>query len=250
MIKNEDLKVIYKMKIEYLSVSQIETFKTCPMHYKLKYIYKLPTPPSASISFGVSIHDTLKKFVANPSLNITDIYNESFLEEGYLNKKHKQEFYKKGESYLLGFLKNGYDLKTKTISLEEKFNIKINDSLKIGGTIDRVDDLGNGRYEIIDYKTGANIPTQKEVDKDMQLSFYALAVSTLYKVKPDDIKLSLYYFDTQEKITTYRTAEQLDELKEEILEIKKEIEKSDFKCNGNYFCQQGCEFSMFCNKDN
>lgn len=250
IIKKENPKLINKMKIEYLSVSQIETFKTCPMHYKLKYIYKLPTPASASISFGVSIHDTLKKFVSNPSLNIRDIYKESFLEEGYLNKKHKQEFFKKGEEYLLGFLNNSYDVKTKTISLEEKFNIKINDSLKIGGTIDRVDDLENGRYEIIDYKTGANIPTQKEVDKDMQLSFYALAVSTLYKVKPEDIKLSLYYFDTQEKITTYRTAEQLDELKEEILEIKKEIEESDFKCNGNYFCQQGCEFSMFCNKGN
>ena len=250
IIKKENPKVINKMKIEYLSVSQIETFKTCPMHYKLKYIYKLPTPASASISFGVSIHDTLKKFVSNPSLNIRNIYKESFLEEGYLNKKHKQEFFKKGEEYLLGFLKNSYDVKTKTISLEEKFNIKIDDSLKIGGTIDRVDDLGQGRYEIIDYKTGANIPTQKEVDKDMQLSFYALAVSTLYKVKPEDIKLSLYYFDTQEKITTYRTAEQLDDLKKEILEIKKEIEGSDFKCNGNYFCQQGCEFSMFCNKGN
>lgn len=239
-----------QMTVSYLSVSQIETFKTCPMHYKLKYIYKLPSPASASISFGVSIHDTLKKFVSNPSLNITDIYKESFIEDGYLNKKHKQEFFKKGEEYLFGFLKNSYDVKTKTIALEEKFNIKINDSLKIGGTIDRVDDLGKGRYEIIDYKTGANVPTQKEVDKDMQLSFYALAVSTLYKVKPEDIKLSLYYFDTQEKITTYRTAEQLDELKKEILEIKKEIEESDFKCNGNYFCQQGCEFSMFCNKGN
>jgi DNA helicase-2/ATP-dependent DNA helicase PcrA len=250
IVKKEVQKVINKIKIEYLSVSQIETFKTCPMHYKLKYIYKLPTPASASISFGVSIHDTLKKFVANPSLNITDIYKESFLEEGYLNKKHKQEFFEKGSGYLLGFLKGEYNPKIKTIALEEKFNIKINDSIKIGGTIDRVDDLENGRYEIIDYKTGANIPTQKEVDKDMQLSFYALAVSTLYKVKPEEIKLSLYYLDTQEKITTYRTAEQLDELKEEILEIKKEIEESDFKCNGNYFCQQGCEFSMFCNKDN
>ncbi len=239
--------------IDFLSVSQIETFKACPLHYKLRYIYKLPTPPSASISFGVSIHETLKKFVSDPNQEILKIYKESFLEEGYLNKKHKQEFFKKGEGYLLGFLKNGYDKKVKTISLEEKFNIKISPSagsgqaFKIGGTIDRVDDLGKNRYEIIDYKTGANIPTQKEVDKDMQLSFYALALSTLYKVDPGDIKLSLYYLDTQEKITTRRTKEDLENLKEEIVEIKKEIEESDFKCNGNYFCQQGCEFSMFCN---
>jgi len=224
------------------------------LHYKLRYIYKLPTPPSASISFGVSIHDTLKKYYIDSTSDILKIYKESFLEEGYINKKHKQEFFKKGENYLLGFLKNGYDKKTETISLEEKFNLKIKDctakaanELKIGGTIDRIDDLGEGRYEIIDYKTGANIPTQKEVDKDMQLSFYALAVSTLYKVDPEDIKLSLYYLDTQEKITTRRTKEDLEKLKLEIIEIKKEIEDSDFKCNGNYFCMQGCEFSIFCN---
>lgn len=256
IIKSQDIKqktrnpshVTEKLVVSYLSVSQIETFKTCPLHYKLKYIYKLPTPPSASISFGVSIHNTLKEFYNNPK-DILGIYKSNFIPEGYVNKKHKQEFYKKGEEYLLGFLKNGYDPKVKAIALEEKFNIKINNNLKIGGTIDRVDDLGKGRYEIIDYKTGANIPTQKEVDKDMQLSFYALAVSISYKVDPDDIKLSLYYLDTQEKIITRRTKADLGNLKDEILEVKKEIESSDFKCNGNYFCQQGCEFSMFCNKE-
>ncbi|EKE06349.1 MAG: hypothetical protein ACD_19C00016G0022 [uncultured bacterium] len=235
--------------INYLSVSQIETFKTCPMHYKLKYIYKLGTPPSASISFGVSIHNTLKEFFSNPK-DILRIYKSNFIAEGYVNKKHKLEFFKKGEEYLSGFLKNSYDPKIKTIALEEKFNLKINSDIKIGGTIDRVDDLGKGRYEIIDYKTGANIPTQKDVDKDMQLSFYALAVSLLYKVKPEDIKLSLYYFEKQQKLTTSRTKEQLEKLKKEIIEIKKEIEKSDFKCNNNYFCQQGCEYSMFCNSKN
>ncbi len=234
-----------KVKIEYLSVSQIETFKSCPMHYKLKYIYKIQTPSSASISFGVSIHKTLKEFVENKG-DILEIYKKNWVEEGYLNKKHKQEFFKKGSEYLLEFLKGGYDVKIKTVALEHKFNLKIDKTLKIGGTIDRVDELGKGRYEIIDYKTGATIPTQKDVDKDMQLSFYALAVSTIYKVNPEDIKLSLYYFEGQQKITTVRNKEQLEELKKEIIEIKKEIENSDFKCNNSYFCMQGCEYSMFC----
>ena len=145
--------------------------------------------------------------------------------------------------------KQSLPLRGKTISLEEKFTIKINPSLKIGGTIDRIDDLGKGRYEIIDYKTGANIPTQKDVDKDMQLSFYALALSNLYKAKPEDIKLSLYYFEGQQKLITRRTKEQLEELKKEIMENKKEIENSDFKCNGNFFCQGKCEYSIFCKSD-
>ncbi|KKQ92130.1 MAG: hypothetical protein UU16_C0002G0007 [Candidatus Woesebacteria bacterium GW2011_GWA2_40_7] len=252
-------------KVEYLSVSQIETFQTCPLHYKLKYVYKLPTKAFASSSFGISIHETLKKFYQEISLNPTtpaalrgfserliEIYKESFLEDGYLNKKHKQEFYKKGELYLQGFIKNGYDPKIRTILLEGKFVLPLGPetssgrSLRIGGTIDRVDDLGGSRIEIIDYKTGATIPTQKEVNKDLQLSFYALAMSNIRKIKPEDIKLSLYYLDTQEKISTTRTEKDLEKVKEEILKIRDEIENSDFKCNNNFFCQGKCEFSMFC----
>lgn len=236
------------VKIDYLSVSQIETFKTCPMHYKLRYIYKLPTAPSASISFGVSIHNTLKDFFEIKE-NILNMYKNNWIEEGYLNKKHKLEFYKKGEEYLLGFVKNSYNPNIKTLALEQKFNFKLNNDLKIGGTIDRVDDIGAGRIEIIDYKTGATIPTQKEVDKNLQLSVYAIAASAMYKVKPEDIKLSLYYLDTQEKISTKRTAKDLEKVKEEILKVKEGIENSDFKCNGSYFCQGKCEYSMFCKSE-
>ena len=241
-------------KIDYLSVSQIETFQMCPLHYKLKYVYKLPTKPSASSSFGVSIHNTLKEFIETKG-DILKIYKNNFKEEGYLNKKHKEEFYKKGIIYLEGFVKEGYDKKVKTILLEEKFVLPLGpetssgQSLRIGGTIDRVDELGDGRVEIIDYKTGATIPTQKEVDKNLQLSFYALAISSIKNIKPENIKLSLYYLDTQEKITTTRTTKQLEEVRAEILEIREEIEQSDFKCNNNFFCSGACEYSMFCKNE-
>ena len=238
------------LKIDYLSVSQIETFKDCPLHYKLQYIYKLPKTSSASISFGISIHNTLKEFFDTTAgatkKDILNLYKKNWIEEGYINKKHKQEFYKEGEDYLIEFLEKGYNKKIKTLATEQKFIIPLDKTLKIGGTIDRVDDLSGGRFEVIDYKTGANVPTQKEVDKDLQLSFYALAASNLYKVKPEDIKLSLYYFKEQKKITTQRTEKDLEKVKEEILKIRDEIEKSDFKCNNSYFCQNKCEYSMFC----
>lgn len=237
-----------QITVDYLSVSQIETFKTCPMHYKLRYIYKLPIPPFASISFGISIHNTLKDYFVTKT-DILDLYKENWIEEGYLNKKHKLEFFKKGESYLLGFLKNGYNSKIKAIALEEKFTLGLDKTLKIGGTIDRIDDLGGGRYEIIDYKTGANIPKQKEVDNDLQLSVYAMAAANLYNVDPENISLSLYYLDTQEKFTTKRTKKDLEKVKQDILEVRDEIQNSDFKCNNNYFCQSKCEFSMFCKSD-
>jgi DNA helicase-2/ATP-dependent DNA helicase PcrA len=245
-----------KVKIDYLSVSQIETFQTCPLHYKLKYIYKLPAKTSASASFGISIHNTLKDFYTRvkegnkPSEKlIFDLYKNNWNEEGFDNKKHKQEYFKKGEKYLTRFLKEEFNPKIKTTLLEEKFVMPIDPSLKIGGKIDRVDDLGGGKFEIIDYKTGEKLPTQKDVDRDLQLSFYALALSAIKKIDPKNIKLSFYFLHTQEKMSTTRTKKDLEKVKEEILAIRDGIEDSDFKCNNNYFCQKGCEFSLFCKSD-
>ncbi|KKR57041.1 MAG: hypothetical protein UT96_C0028G0021, partial [Candidatus Woesebacteria bacterium GW2011_GWC2_40_30] len=133
------------------------------------------------------------------------------------------------------------------------FTIPLVKDLKIGGRLDRVDNLGNGEIEIVDYKTGATIPTQKEVDKNLQLSFYALAASKIptepFGKIPERIKLSLYYLDSQEKISTTRTVKQLENAVTEILKVRDEIEKSDFKCSNHMFCQMGCEFSLFCKSE-
>lgn len=252
----------YALKVDYLSYSQIETFQTCPLHYKLRYIYKLPTPPSASQSFGTTIHAALKNFFEGVAKGqkptngfMVKLLEDNWIKEGYKSKKHEEEFLQKGKDYLAGFLKYGFSSKSFPIALEQPFIVPLNNKrgLKIGGKIDRVDRLSDGSIEIIDYKTGATIPSQREVDKNLQLSFYALAATTIqmepFAKKPEEIKLSLYFLDNQEKISTTRTGKQLEEAKKEIITLREEIEKSDFKCSGHMFCQMGCEFSIFCGSD-
>ena len=103
--------------------------------------------------------------------------------------------------------------------------------------MDRVDLLPDSSLEIVDYKTGATIPSQNEVDKNFQLTFYALASSTIreepFNKLPENIDLSLYFFDNQERLTTKRTKEQLQKAIDEIYKVRREIEASDFKCSGN-----------------
>ena len=264
--KDESLLGNRPLTVNYLSYSQIESFRTCPTHYKVQYIYKLPTDQTASQSFGVSIHSTLKFFYdkvaegVEPSEKlILSLLKQNWIGNGYENKKHENDFYKKGKIYLSGYLSQGFIKGRLPLLMEQKFTIPLfNDAqktnrLNIGGVIDRVDDIGDDTIEIIDYKTGANIPTQKEVDKNLQLSIYALAATNIpdkpFGKKLEKIKLSLYFLDTQEKISTTRSLKQIEKAKQEIFEVKKEIENSDFKCSNHMFCQNGCEFLLFCNSE-
>ena len=247
---------IPKLHIDYLSYSQIETFKTCPLHYKLKYIYKVPTPPSGSQSFGSSMHAALKSFYERvargerPDKKLTiSCLKENWIREGFSSKAHETKFFEKGKFYLEGFLKDGFDPKVLPVAMEQPFTVPIEVGLKIGGKIDRVDVFKDGTIEIIDYKTGATVPSQKEVEKDLQLSFYALAATSIPTVpfgkKPDKVRLSLYFLDVQEKFTTTRTVEELEKAKKEIFKAKEEMEKSEFRCSGSILCQK-CEYSLFC----
>ena len=253
--------------IDFLSYSQIETFRICPLHYKLKYILKIPTPPSAALSFGSSVHAALRDFYIQvktgekPTLKIIlKTLDENWIKEGYKSKSHEERMRERGKDLLAEFLKKGFEPKKIQEAAEQMFVVPLHYApstkhlrpLKIGGRIDRIDKTRGEKIEIIDYKTGARIPTQKEVDQDLQLTFYALAATKIseepFGKKSKDLILSLYYLDKQMKITTTRTPAQLKAAMKEIFEWRNKIEKSDFACSKHKFCEN-CEYSLMCRAD-
>lgn len=265
--KSQDEKEVvskYGFHIDYLSYSQISTFQICPLHYKLQYILKIPTPPRAALSFGSSIHDVLRDFYVavkggeKPSEKlIKELLKDSWVDEGYDSKSHERENYKRGEALLLGYLRKEFDRKNLPVVVEKMFKVplrrgeKREDFLMIGGRMDRVDEK-DGKIRIVDYKTGESVPSQRVVDSDLQLSLYALAATSIkeppFDKKPEEVELNLYYLEEQKKITTKRTTEDLEKAKEEIFRIRKEIEESDFRCSGHLFCDN-CEYALMCRAD-
>lgn len=245
-----------KLQISYISYSQIQTFDFCNLHYKLKYIFNIPTQVTQSQSFGTSLHSTLKEFYLEnennkqlKKINIESIYKKNWIEDGYFNKKEKEKYFIYGLKIINDYLENNFNPKIKSqVEVPFKFFIK---NLCIGGIIDRIDFLNKNEIEIIDYKTGQNIPDEKKLIKNLQLKIYALAIN-LSKIKnlspiinPNTIKLSLYYLEKNKKLSIFKTKEELELAKNEILEKAKEIENSDFKCTGGMFCKD-CEYKMIC----
>ena len=246
--------------VTHLSYSQIDCFGFCPLHYKLKYILKIPTPPSSAQSFGNSLHVTLKEFCELEKVDgplgekeLLEIYERVWIPLGFTGKAHEEKIKQRGKIYLTEYLKtNLHNPQNPPLALEKPFIFSIAPGLKVGGKIDRIDKVENG-IEIVDYKTTdlevKGAPSEKELQKDLQLSIYALAScevnDTIFLKDPEKVRLSLYFFNKSLKVSTTRTREQLEHARKQILKAKKDIEESDFDCSGNIWCKD-CEYKLFC----
>ena len=248
--------------ITYISYSQINTFAICPLHYKLRYILKIPTQTTPAQSFGTSVHATLRDFYSDfmkdksiTPKHILETLKKEWITDGYESKTHERQAFEKAQHILTEYLKKHFDPKiAKPAALEVPFTIVLKDSnthpiLKVGGRIDRVDALDGTKIEIIDYKTGSNIPEEKELAQDLQLTMYGFAAHYMqnppFNKKAEDIILSLFYLEEDVKLSTVRSLEELENCKKLIFEKVEEIEKSDFLCSRSILCQN-CEYKMLC----
>ncbi|MEK7571065.1 MAG: ATP-dependent DNA helicase [Patescibacteria group bacterium] len=248
--------------VTYLSYSQIQTFLTCPLHYKLKYILNVPTQPTPALSYGVSIHSSLRDFSELLKTNAStrpnqmhELLKKNWLSGGYNSKAEKEQAYKRATTTLLSYADELTTNSPQTIAIELPFAFWIDlpagrqGKLKVGGRIDRIDKLPNGRIEIIDYKTGSKVPEEKKLRDDLQLTFYALAATEmrddLLGKTPEEIVLTLNYLEVGKIVSTTRTKDELEIAKGKIAHYAEDISRSAFVCTGGIFCKS-CEYQMLC----
>ncbi|MBW6441854.1 ATP-dependent helicase [Patescibacteria group bacterium] len=233
---------------EYISYSQIDNYLICPLRYKYSYTLRVPTPPNHALSFGTTIHETLKEFHTRIMFEkettleeLLKIYENNWIPLGYKDEKHRKLRFEDGKELLKRYYEQNKDIKAKHIGLEKNFVLEI-DGIKLRGKIDRIDKLPDGKIEIIDYKTG-NTKTQKEVDDDVQMTIYTMAANEALKIKPD--LLSLYFVDSGEKVSTNRTQKQVEAQKEIIKEVVEGIKKENFEPKPGRDCMW-CDFKEIC----
>jgi len=242
------------LKITYINYSNLQMFDICPLHYKAKVIFNIPTPKSPVQSFGISMHNTLYNFykgvMEGHILSLTEfkkILNREWLSEGYVNKKHEDERHQQGLKILESFYKTECHPPIKPLGIELKFSFILKNGVKVSGKIDRIDQKEKG-VEIIDYKTGEDNPKAKEAH-ELQLAIYALAATKvkdgILNRKPEDVTLTLHFLESNTKKSMSFTKEDLEKFEDELVEKIKEIENSDFKCSGSVLCLN-CEYRMLC----
>jgi len=232
---------------KFLSYSQFSMYKECPLQYKYKYLLNVPTPESHALSFGTTIHDTLRDFHLAlmfgevTSEKLMEMYERNWIPLGYIDEEHRNLRFESGKKLLKDYYEKYAGSKVKPIAIEKPFNLKIGE-IKFFGRIDRIDPLQNGEVEIIDYKTG-NAKDQKYVDKDDQVTFYAMGAKEALGMEPK--KLSLYFVESGEKISTTRSEEQFESKKKEVKEVVGSIKAGDFKADPGMHCSW-CDYKDIC----
>lgn len=239
-----------KLNIPKLSYSQLDTFRTCPLKYQFRYLFQVSVPMPAVVHFGSSIHNTLRDFYAllqkNPKLweenllpRLKALYEKNWIALGYESRSMQEDQKKRGWTMLERFYTREKSEKPIPKFLEKSFSLALG-KITINGRIDRIDRLPDGTYEVIDYKTGSS---EKNLEKDLQLSLYALACRDALKIQVS--RLSFYFLDGLEKVSTTRNDLQLDACREEIMACAKEISESDFSPAPGYHCRY-CDYRLLC----
>ncbi len=249
--KTQDEKIIKKnLSMNFFSFSQLYTFLTCPLQYKLKYILKIPAAASGVASYGSTIHVTLENFyrafLKDRSIGLKrllQIYRVSWIPLGYTSKAFEARMRKEGEWMLKNYFRKLHDPKAKILDLERFFKIKIDD-IVISGKIDRVDKMPKGKIEIIDYKTGVKSRQQDKL-KDLQLAIYFLAAvdPQLYARAPEDVLLSFYWLQSAQVTSTQKDAKEIEVIKDEVRQIVSEIRKIDWSTSNLKSCNR-CSYCL------
>jgi len=237
-----------------LSYSQLEDYKTCPWKYRYKYVLKIPAPPTPPMSFGISLHETLREFeirrMRGENITLADllaIFAQHFLSGGYRDPKEKEAYRRRGKKMLRDFY-NKYGKKLLPAFMVEKdFEIKIGGKI-LAGRIDRIGKDKKGNYEIIDFKTGEasqeNMEKlKKRAQSDDQLLLYTIAAKEALGIEPKAV--SLFYLDNGEKVEVKLSGEEIKKRKSEIETRIKSIASGDFHATPGPQCVP-CPFNKIC----
>lgn len=191
---------------------------------------------------GSRVHEALEKLYQDlryeklMSLEeMLDFFNRQWKENWkdtiiVVKKDYTQENYRKmGERYLEDYYKRHQPFdKGRILGLETTDHLSLDEEgkYKFHIRIDRLMNMGDGLYEVHDYKTGASLPKQDDLDEDRQLAMYSLWVRKQFK-DFKKVRLVWHFLAFDKEMDSYRTGAQLENLKKKVLEKIKEIEQAE-----------------------
>lgn len=238
-----------------LSYSSLNTYQQCPLKYKYREIDHVAEPKSKEQVFGTLVHSTMKFIHAprtlSPSLEqALDYFATRWNSDVFDSPSEERAAFSQGVQMIQKYYQDNDISQVTVLDLESPFRIDIGDDddrHAVSGIIDRIDKTPLG-YEIIDYKTSRKMPSQQDIDNDIQLSIYLKAFLDRYpkeRERLDTITVSLYFLKHGVKLSSTRTTAQLEQVERLFLDVIHEIADSAFAPMLSPLCDW-CGYKKIC----
>lgn len=179
-----------------LSATDIEAYRRCPLQFKYRKILRVPEKPAIHLRKGSVIHSALERMAkermagrepdpgeaARLAGEKLDSYSGAYGDREYLKARSSLreiiDYYAEWER----------GSPNEVVGAEVKFEIDIG-GIAYKGKMDRVERRPDGRYEIVDFKTGSGIITRKDLKVNPQANIYAEAARQMYGSLPSRVSL-------------------------------------------------------------
>jgi DNA helicase-2/ATP-dependent DNA helicase PcrA len=175
-----------------LSASDIDTYRACPLRYKLGRVLKIPSAQTLHQRFGIAVHQVLERYHAAEHTTleqIMELFESCWRRGGFGDSDKERELHVKARAALVLYHRRLEAHEAEPAWFERSFSFKLGPH-HLRGRVDRVDKLTDGAYELIDYKT-SRPKTAEQLADDVQLSLYAVGARESWQVEAE--RLSYYY---------------------------------------------------------
>jgi CRISPR/Cas system-associated exonuclease Cas4 (RecB family) len=180
---------------------------------------------------------------------VEEFYLSAWRSAGFEDAYQEETYRKTGLEQLREFVlrHQSIEVPADQIRTEEHFLLDLNECV-LEGRIDQINPIVTrgteveSAVELIDYKTGRP-KSQKDADKSLQLSIYALAARDALKLRP--VKLTFYNLTNNDPVSTARTPGDLKEAAQKIREVAGEIRGSAFAPKPGFACKW-CDYVPVC----
>ena len=212
-----------------LSYSSINTYETCPAKFKFQYEDRLPQAPSPALSFGDSLHRRPHAFhdrpvpVAPRSTSCTRCSRPAGSPTASRTESEEQMYRDHGRQVLAQYHRENAD------ALPDPRGARV-------PVPDRRSRASSSRARSTGWTGSPAAATRSSTTRrtggsrrsrgstsDLQLSIYHLAAKEVWGIEPE--RLTLYYLLPGQRMTTTRTAADLDDLRRRIAIVAERIER-------------------------
>jgi superfamily I DNA/RNA helicase/RecB family exonuclease len=154
------------------SYSRLSYYDNCGLQYLLVSVLGLDPSSTHSMKFGTWMHALFEAVHKNELTTPPDLlerYGLYFDESVFPNRTIARQFRRDGEKMLKAFWE--YERRHRTVAVEATFDLEYG-TTRLRGRIDRVDQIGENKLRLTDYKTAKWAAGVTEAQESLQLAIY------------------------------------------------------------------------------